>query len=871
MSSLSVTKLLLEQTKRYFCVLAMCFALLPMAEGKPVSKTSVPKSLHGLSILFPTMKKSAKESKDTKEEKVGKKDEKGDAAKKAQARLLKGLRSVTSASKVNNRDEQGQTPLMHAAALNARLAVCWLVAKGADVTVKDGNGKTAYDYANSVSIRELLRICADEKKAPEEWETDLLKNNSSEKLLEWLYGFAPCLSKVEEYVKSGLDFKQKTPTPPGGSPRAGKLILSAAGIQPECVAYLVRRGCDINARNEDGTPILGMQTPADSMRLMFALGLKLDPSQEEDKKAIFTALVALDDVKGVKKMLKEDAELAKLTHSERMGYTQEVCKVLKDYFAASLTPENLPELAKSEQMVKELIAAGADPKTREDTFTLASPLVYAVWSHRPAAVVKALLEAGSEVDQREGSVPILDFVQDAATAELLIQQAGQDPNAKDRYGDTPLDRAVREYRPGVVQTLLKNGAKPDEGKIPTVQQAFYNDMDRVDGYNMTFPERTLSPTYRDQLTRYRFLPDIIKSLSNAGAKIDEQTWRTAAAHPLPPCPTDLPVATLGTICVKALDALLSSGVKAPADVLSGIDKYVVEKIDGEVLISIIEKFHEAGADLTAMNKQGQTLLMTLGCFSQKVAQWLIDKGIDVKIKDKAGETALFSAKTPEVMDVLIKAGLDINEKNSSGETPLMDYVKYGSDRFKMLKAAIAAGADLKATDNSGNSILHAAVSANYTQEVVQTLLAAGCDPKAKNKSGRSPLFYAVSTLFLPVDAAKLLIKVGADPCETDKDGITPLHLALSSDPVPEKVRLLIKAGADVNARDERLAYQDTPLSAFGKSLKGYSRVPAAAVEELLKAGAKLDPSHPSDAKAIEAFKKHPEYVKLFEKYKQPLP
>lgn len=274
MSSLSVTKLLLEQTKRYFCVLAMCFALLPMAEGKPVSKTSVPKSLHGLSILFPTMKKSAKESKDTKEEKVGKKDEKGDAAKKAQARLLKELRSVTSASKVNNRDEQGQTPLMHAAALNARLAVCWLVAKGADVTVKDGNGKTAYDYANSVSIRELLRICADEKKAPEEWETDLLKNNSSEKLLEWLYSFAPCLSKVEEYVKSGLDFKQKTPTPPGGSPRAGKLILSAAGIQPECVAYLVRRGCDINARNEDGTPILGMQTPADSMRLMFALGLK---------------------------------------------------------------------------------------------------------------------------------------------------------------------------------------------------------------------------------------------------------------------------------------------------------------------------------------------------------------------------------------------------------------------------------------------------------------------------------------------------------------------------------------------------------------------------------------------------------------------
>ena len=87
----------------------------------------------GLELLFPAgTGKRTKGAKPSKEQKEA-------------ASLFKKLKVIEKGGKVDATDKSGQTALMHAAAQGNMAAVCWLVAKGADVTIKNKSGMTADD------------------------------------------------------------------------------------------------------------------------------------------------------------------------------------------------------------------------------------------------------------------------------------------------------------------------------------------------------------------------------------------------------------------------------------------------------------------------------------------------------------------------------------------------------------------------------------------------------------------------------------------------------------------------------------------------------------------------------------------------------
>ena len=132
---------------------------------------------------------------------------------------------------------------------------------------------------------------------------------------------------------------------------------------------------------------------------------------------------------------------------------------------------------------------------------------------------------------------------------------------------------------------------------------------------------------------------------------------------------------------------------------------------------------------------------------------------------------------------------------------------------------------------SGRTLLHAA-SADGLVDVAQWLLAIGTDANAREDGHRTPLYFAAAHGRLNIvhnvvdltagddheplhgessgghaDVMRLLIKNGADVHARDQRQLTPLHLA-SFKGDAETVQLLILHEADVNARDQS---QSTPL------------------------------------------------------------
>ena len=119
---------------------------------------------------------------------------------------------------------------------------------------------------------------------------------------------------------------------------------------------------------------------------------------------------------------------------------------------------------------------------------------------------------------------------------------------------------------------------------------------------------------------------------------------------------------------------------------------------------------------------------------------------------------------------------------------------------------LANGADVNERDSESNRTpLHLAVRDNVPPVVLEALLDAGADPNAEDNDSLVPLHFAAPTPNSG-DNIALLVRYGAD-ADARADGFTPLDLALYENN-SVNVMALLESGADPNARDE---WGGTPL------------------------------------------------------------
>ena len=240
---------------------------------------------------------------------------------------------------------------------------------------------------------------------------------------------------------------------------------------------------------------------------------------------------------------------------------------------------------------------------------------------------------------------------------------------------------------------------------------------------------------------------------------------------------------------------------------------------------MLERLIAGGAVVDAASSTGQTPLMWAAARGQLGnLKLLLAKGADVNRASAQGFTPLFFALKsgkPEMPVAVLEAGGKPDHVGPEA-TSAAQLAIFQKD-YAFAARMIERGADVKAFDRNGYTLLQAAVVENQPS-LVRLLLAKGADPNAW--SGRSKVqwryepnfrsgdYYAPSKPPLIVAAEKgsadvidLLVDAGADPAVRLPDGTTVLHAAVGSDRLAA-VTAALKVMPDPNVQDRE---GQTPL------------------------------------------------------------
>jgi ankyrin repeat protein len=197
---------------------------------------------------------------------------------------------------------------------------------------------------------------------------------------------------------------------------------------------------------------------------------------------------------------------------------------------------------------------------------------------------------------------------------------------------------------------------------------------------------------------------------------------------------------------------------------------------------------------------------------------LIASGTDVRARDVDGTTALHWAAhyaDADLVDKLIKAGAEVNVSNDYGSSPMMEAAMIGS--ADVLKLLLKAGADVESPNPEGQTALMA-VARTGDLEAAKVLLSHRPKIDAVEQwGGQTALMWAAAQS--QPDMVALLIKQGANvnarsivrdwqrrvtaegrPKNMNRGGFTPLLYAAREGCI-ECAKHLLKAKADVNLAD----------------------------------------------------------------------
>lgn len=419
---------------------------------------------------------------------------------------------------------------------------------------------------------------------------------------------------------------------------------------------------------------------------------------------------------------------------------------------------------------------------------------------------------------------------DPGMAKLLLE-AGADPKAVNRFGDTPLSEAAENGGAEVAAALLDAGAdartvSTHDGETVLMTAARGGQLEIVKLLVSRGADVNAHESYRGQTALMWAAaerhPEVVKYLLDHGA--DWSVRSGARDNKLPKLSAASSVTPMARGGLAALHFAAREGDTESARWLL-----------------------DAGADIN-QGDVDNTPALTVALMNKQYtfAKFLLDRGANPNVADARGRTSLYAAidmrnedysalpsrpATDPLPDIQIiqalldrgadpnaaltrnlpgRSGMDSGDTSlDKGTTPLMRAARAGD--VEVMRMLVAKGANPKLETNLGNNILLFAAGIGYRDknthgteaqalEAVKFALAQGLDPSHKNSRGETALHGAA---FRGADSiASYLAEHGAPLEERTNQGLTPLDYAMGKSvttqlPVPHEsaVAVLRKLGA----------------------------------------------------------------------------
>ena len=168
----------------------------------------------------------------------------------------------------------------------------------------------------------------------------------------------------------------------------------------------------------------------------------------------------------------------------------------------------------------------------------------------------------------------------------------------------------------------------------------------------------------------------------------------------------------GSIFSKTIPGYVSIIPPEPIELFNAI----INRENEEVIVDLINR----GVNVHALHNSFTTLHYACMYRLHRVIKMLIDKNVNVNIKNVYGKTALHYAceyGMLEVIEALYKNGADMNSRNNNGNTPL--HFACNSYNMDLVKFLVERGVDVNAINNTENTPLHKLCQtiSNYTHSI----------------------------------------------------------------------------------------------------------------------------------------------------------
>jgi ankyrin repeat protein len=224
-------------------------------------------------------------------------------------------------------------------------------------------------------------------------------------------------------------------------------------------------------------------------------------------------------------------------------------------------------------------------------------------------------------------------------------------------------------------------------------------------------------------------------------------------------------------------------------------------------------------------------------------RWLLEQGADPNLAwGLDGEAPLHVAARRwdvPMVELLVQHGADPMRRRSDGCTPHTLAELHGNHEIARRLVAYGVKEELSALEQ------FVAACARADRSTAEAMLNARPNLRSELRPSHHLMMHRPAEAGL-ASVLETMLACGFEPDVRDKDNVTPLHRAAMAGH-PEAVRVLLKFGANVNARDGM--FQATPLvwavEGRGHAMPGSDHV--AVARELIAAGSSLEWTPPEGA------------------------